>query len=191
MKRDEVVVAITGASGAPYAKRLVEYLSQRDYTVNLILSREGRKVLKHELGIGEEYFKGLRGVKIYDYRDFFAPISSGSYLIGVRGVVVLPCSTSTLCCVARGTVRNLIHRVCDVALKEGVKLVMVLREMPLSAIHLECALTLAKLGVVIMPASPGFYTKPKSLNELIDFVVGKTLDSLGIENELYRRWGAT
>lgn len=175
----KVVVAITGASGAAYGTRLLQVLRDNKIKTICIVSKAAELILKHE---GEE----LPG-KCYEEEDIEAPLSSGSYKFDA--MVIAPCSMKTLAAVANGYASNLITRCADVAIKEGRKLILVPRETPLSSIHLENMLKLAGTGVVILPAMPAFYPRPEKLQDLVDFVVGKVLDSLGIENELYWRWG--
>ncbi len=183
--KEPVALLITGASGSVYAVRAFEVLKER-YEVHVVMSKTAKYVMAYETGISEEFFK--KEAKTYDYTDFAAPISSGSYLCKFKGVMVIPCSMGTLGAVASGVAQNLIHRVCDTALKERVPLVMLVREMPYNAIHLENMLRLTHAGAIVMSASPGFYHKPKTLEESVDFVVGKVLDSLRIEHNIYKRW---
>lgn len=175
----KVVVAITGASGAAYGTRLIQVLNERKIETQCVVSEAAKIIIRHEGG-------EIPG-ECYDEGDIAAPLSSGSYRFDA--MVVVPCSMKTLAAIANGYASNLITRCADVAIKEGRKLVIVPRETPLSSIHLENMLKLAKIGVVILPAMPAFYPKPKKLRDMVDFVVGKILDSLGIENELYGRWG--
>ena len=182
------VLCITGASGSVYGIRLLEELS-RTGRVDVVISSAGATVLKEELSktlkdIREEFPKA----NFYGERDLTAPIASGSVLTNYEAVVVAPCSTSTLASVANGVNINLIHRVCEVALKERVRLVMLVREMPYSKVHLENMLKLTEAGAIVVPASPGFYHRPRTLEDLVNFVVGKVLDLLGLEHELYNRW---
>ncbi len=185
---DRFVLCITGASGAVYGYRILQVLSEFSY-VDVVVSGAGSIVLREELdkdlqGLKEEF----PSVKFHGEKDLTAPIASGSVLTGYRGVVVMPCSMSTLASVANGVNNNLIHRVCEVALKERVKLVMVVREMPYSRVHIENMLKVTDAGAIVTPASPGFYHRPGSLQEVVDFVVGKVLDQLGVKHELYKRW---
>jgi 4-hydroxy-3-polyprenylbenzoate decarboxylase len=178
-----ILVAVTGASGVIYAVRLLEVLREKKVETVCITSDAARKIMKHELdGKEAELFRGC-----YDEEDIEAPFSSGSY--GLRAMVVIPCSMKTLSAIANGYSSNAITRSADVVIKENGKLILVPRETPLSAIHLENMLKLARLGVTILPAMPAFYHKPKKVEDVVDFVVGKVLDSLGIENDLYKRWG--
>ena len=187
-----LVLCITGASGAIYAKHFLETALDLDLKVDCIVSNNAKGVISYELGIPFEDFKNKftsLGVHFHDAKNFFSPLASGSYLKRwVGAVVVLPCSVGTLGAVAGGVINNLIHRVCDAAIKEDVKLIMAIREMPLNAIHLENMLKLQRLGVKAFPISPAFYSKPKTLDELVNFTVGKIFDLLGIEHNLYKRW---
>ncbi len=183
------VLCITGASGAVYGYRLLEVLSE-DFELDVVVSSAGAIVLKEELGKKVEDLKAeFPQVRFWNEKNLTSPIASGSRLVKYRGVVVAPCSMSTLGAVANGVNNNLIHRVCEVALKERVKLVMLVREMPYSRVHIENMLKATDAGAVIMPASPGFYHRPETLEEIIDFVVGKVLDQLGVEHTLFKRWG--
>jgi flavin prenyltransferase len=191
-----VFLGITGASGAPYAARLLEALAAADCEVGVSASAAGIQVLATEL-YGEatlprdevlaRFTEGVEGVTIYDPTDYGAPYASGS--AKVDGYVICPCSMSTVGTIAAGAMANLIHRAASVALKENRRLVLVPRETPLSAIHLEGLLKLRQAGAVILFAAPGFYHGAESIDDLVDFVVGRCLDQLGLENALIRRWG--
>ena len=191
-------MGITGASGAPYAKRLLDVLVDADCEVGVCASRAGVEVLATELygdaGLprGEvlDRFLGDAGasVRLYAADDWSSPYASGS--ARVDAYVVCPCSMSTVGTLASGAMSNLIHRAASVALKERRRLVLVPRETPLSAIHLRGLATLNDAGAVILFAAPGFYHGPETIDDLVDFVVARCLDQLGVENELVRRWGA-
>ncbi len=194
-----LVVAITGASGSLYGLRLVQELLAAKKRVTLLLSRAGAEVLKHETGIDwcgaaatveaamRQHFGAGEELEHYSQDDFFAPVASGSS--APQAVVIAPCSMGTAARVAAGLSGNLIERVADVALKERRPLLLVPREAPLSSIHLENLLTLSRAGAQILPAMPAFYSRPQSIDDLVAFVVGKILDSLGIEHQLFPRWG--
>jgi len=181
-----LVVGVTGASGVVYAKRLLEVLKEKNIETHLIVSKTAEKIIKHELEMDRADFDKL-GRYRYREDEVDAPLASGSFKID--GMVIIPCSLKTLAGIASGYTDNLILRAADVTLKEKRKLVLVPRETPLSAIHLRNMLELAIIGVVILPAMPSFYHKPKSIHELVDFIVGKILDIFGIEHDLFRRWG--
>lgn len=190
-----IVLAITGASGAPYAVRLLEQLLAAARPVSLIVSDHGLRLLATEAGIttadalraavGAERWDRL--VRPFDDGDRGAAPASGSWLSG--GMVICPCSMGTLSAIAAGSSRSLVERAADVALKERRPLVVVPRETPLSAIHLENMLRLTRAGGVVLPASPGFYHRPTRLEELVDFVVARVLDHLGVGHALVPRWG--
>jgi flavin prenyltransferase len=192
-----VFLGITGASGAPYAARLVETLAAADCEVGISASNGGVEVLATELygdatlprdEVLARFTEGLGdAVTVYDPTDYRAPYASGS--ARVDGYVVCPCSMATVGTLATGAMANLIHRAASVALKEGRRLVLVPRESPLSSIHLEGLLRLRQAGAVILFAAPGFYHGASSVDDLIDFVVGRCLDQLGLDNQLVRRWG--
>ncbi|MFQ6041583.1 MAG: UbiX family flavin prenyltransferase [Candidatus Poribacteria bacterium] len=193
MKR--LIIAITGASGAIYAKRFLEILSQMDFEIHLTISEAGAVIIHNELDIEidltnfqPESLIGLatNNITYHHFSDITAPISSGSYK--TEGMAIVPCSMNTLGAIAAGISNNLIHRAADVCIKEKRKLVLVPRETPLSSIHLRNMLKLSKLGVCILPAMPGFYHKPHTIYEQVDFIVYKILDQFGIENNLIRRW---
>jgi 4-hydroxy-3-polyprenylbenzoate decarboxylase len=182
------VVCITGASGVIYGYRVLEELSRKSH-VEAVVSSSGETVLKEELGIGMgELTEKFPKVRFHSEKDFTSPLASGSFLSSFGGVLVVPCSTSTLGAVASGVNFTLIHRVCEVALKERVKLIMLVREMPYSRVHLENMIKLTEAGAIIMPASPAFYHRPKTLEDAVNFVIGKIFDSLGVEHDLYNRW---
>jgi 4-hydroxy-3-polyprenylbenzoate decarboxylase len=199
------ILAITGASGGVYAVRLLEVLLRAGQTVHVTVSPSGAAVLKQELGLevdlarfrpgmlltskadppGQQVYDG--SLHYYHYQDFFAPMASGSFLNA--GMVVCPCSGGTLSGIAHGASSNLIQRAADVQLKERRKLIVVPRETPLSSIHLENMRRIADAGGIVLPAMPGWYHGVQSLQDLIDFVVARILDQLGIEHQLMKRWG--
>ena len=196
----QISLAITGASGAPYALRLLAQLVAADYQVFLIISSAAKVVFATEEGLqipsGKElaanWFRKHFNAKqeqivLCGKEDWFSPVASGSS--APEQMIICPCSTGTLSAVARGACDNLIERAADVTIKERGQLILVPREMPLSTIHLENMLTLSKMGVTIMPAAPGFYHKPERIDDLVDFVVARILDHLGIEQALVSRWG--
>lgn len=192
-----LLVAITGASGSVYGLRLTAELLHANCRVSLLLSEPGRQVLNHETGLdwslepGERqqqvraYFSSER-ISCLDNGNLFAAVASGSN--PADAMVIAPCSMGTVGRVAAGLSETLLERAADVMLKERRPLLLVPRETPLSVIHLENLLRLARAGAVIIPAMPAFYHAPQSLADLVDFVVGKVLDQLGIEHEMFRRW---
>ncbi|QLG39710.1 MULTISPECIES: UbiX family flavin prenyltransferase [unclassified Paenibacillus] len=191
-----LVVGITGASGSIYGIRLIETLLDLEYTVHLVISNAGWRVLKEEMDwdvanrdrVLEEKFGGRAGSLIYHpVSDIGASIASGSFL--AEGMIIMPCSMGTLSSIAQGSSDNLMSRAADVMMKEGRTLILVPRETPLHAIHLENMLKLSRLGVRMIPAMPAFYYKPQTMDELILFLVGKVLDSLRIPHQLFTRWG--
>jgi len=192
-----LVMAITGASGAPYAVRLLERLLAADRHVWLIVSSHGLRLLRTELDIdsvdalrtrvGAAEWRRL--VTVYDDADRGAAPASGS--ARTAGMVVCPCSMGTLSAISVGASRSLVERAADVALKERRRLVLVPRETPLSAIHLQNMLRLSRAGATILPAAPGFYNKPTSVQDLVDFIVARVLDQLDVEHALVKRWGSS
>ena len=226
MKRN-IIVAITGASGATYAVRLIEVLVAGGADVHLTISPSARSVLKHELDLtvnlsqfhpamlmlgdahsGDEKLRAIRalagissdasnvlstgsgepGEIIYhNYRNYMAPIASGSFI--TDGMVICPCSSGTLGAIVHGTTTNLIHRAAEVQLKERRKLILVPRETPLSLVHIKNMKLAVEAGAIVLPAMPGFYHGVTSIQDLIDFVVARICDQLGVANSLVRRWG--
>jgi len=204
MAANDLVLAMTGASGAPYGVRLLEVLLRAGRTVHLTLSPAAVQVIEQELDrkVRLESFslKDLLGeaaegvgpaspgqVQYHDYRDFHAGIASGSFL--TAGMVICPCSMGTAAAIAHGLSQNLIHRAADVHLKERRRLILVPRETPLGLVELRNLTACVEAGAVVLPAMPGFYTRPVSLQDAIDFVVGRICDQLGVTHHLFRRWG--
>jgi len=188
MREKHLIVAITGASGAAYARMLLRTLSQEDIRIHLVASQAGKSV--YALETGKSLEDDLpQGVSFYDENDFTAPFASGSFLS--RGMVVVPCSMGTLAAVANGFSRNLIHRAADVCLKEGRRLVVVPRETPLNSIHLRNMLRLSKAGGIILPAMPGFYHQPQNVDDLVRFVVARIMDQLRMSQNLLPAWGSS
>jgi 4-hydroxy-3-polyprenylbenzoate decarboxylase len=200
MAATDLVVALTGASGSPYGVRLLEVLLRAGRTVHLTLSPAAVQVVEQELGrrvrldrfelrdlLGEAADAAAAGqVHYHDYRDFRAGIASGSFL--TAGMVICPCSMGTAAAVAHGLSQNLIHRAADVHLKERRKLVLTPRETPLGVVQLRNLTLCAEAGAVVLPAMPAFYTRPQSLQDVIDFIVGRICDQLAVEHGLLRRW---
>lgn len=189
-----VIVAITGASGAPYAVRLVRALAELSQPTWLIVSGHGYRLLATETGIADQaalrVAVGASGwdahVRVFEDGDRGALPASGS--VRTRGMVVCPCSMGTVAAIAAGTSRSLVERAADVVLKERRKLVLVPRETPLSQIHLENLLRVTQAGAVVLPAAPGFYHQPQSISDLVDFVVARVLDQLDLDHAVGRRW---
>lgn len=193
---DTIAVAITGASGAPYGVRLVELLLQAGVPVELVLSDTAVQVLRQECNLdwGGQPAERVRGhyqvgadrLRVYHNRDWLAPLASGSG--GPRAMVVCPCSMGNLAAIATGRAENLIQRGADVMLKEGRPLVLVPRETPYNAIHLQNMLQVQRAGAIILPASPGFYHRPQQVADLVDFVAARILDRLGVAQGLAPAW---
>lgn len=186
-----ITLAITGASGAPYAVRLLGALGRAAVPVRLIVSSTGWRLLREETDIDDaDALRARTGdwsrVVLYDNEDRGATPASGS--APSRGMVVCPCSMGTLASIAQGTTRSLIERAADVVLKERRPLVLVPRETPYSTIHLENLLRLSRAGAIVLPASPGFYHGPDTVGDLVDFIVGRVLSQFGIEHEIGPRW---
>lgn len=191
------IIGITGASGVVYGVELCRELLRQGIGVHLIVTDAGWRVLKDELGwnasdrVAEATVQlggGPGKLTLHPVRDVGAAVASGSFL--TAGMVIVPCSMGTLSAVARGASDNLLERAADVVMKEGRPLLLVPRETPLHAIHLENMLMLARLGVKIIPAMPAFYQQPRTLQDAVSFMVGKVLDMMGVEHDMYTRWGA-
>ena len=179
-----IIVAITGASGVVYGKRLLEVLKGKS-EVHLIISKASDTLIEYELETTKKQLEELAN-HVYDEDDFSSPLASGSFV--TDAMIIIPCSMKTLAGIAHGYSENLILRAADVILKEKRKLILVPRETPLNPIHLRNLLKLSLQGVMIIPAMPAFYHKPKTIEDLVDFIIGKVLDSLGIDHELFKRW---
>ena len=197
MAANDLVLAMTGASGAPYGLRLIDVLLQAGLTIHLTISpaavevlwqETGRKLSLDKLDINDLLGKPAKTdqIQYHHYQDFRAGIASGSFL--TAGMVICPCSMGTAAAIAHGLSQNLIHRAADVHLKEKRKLVVVPRETPLHSIQLRNLAVIAEMGGVVLPAMPAFYTKPKSMDDMIDFVVGRICDQLGVAHQLFARW---
>ncbi len=184
MKGDSrIVVGITGASGTVLAARLLESLS--DFERHLIISDGAKRVMAAETSLTLEDFSNL-AEHVYDDSDLAAPVSSGSFRF--RSFVIIPCSNTTLARIAAGMADTLITRIAAVSIKERRRMVIVPREMPLSSIYIENMLKVSANGVIVAPAMPGYYTKPKTADDMINFVVSRVLDLMGIDNDLSERW---
>ncbi|MDI6619428.1 MAG: flavin prenyltransferase UbiX [Clostridiales bacterium] len=185
------IIGITGASGSIYGVRLAEEVLKRKNDVFLVITENGERVMEYETGYGlSDVIKRLSetgNINLCGIHDIFAPIASGSFK--VDGMAVVPCSMGTMGCLANGISLNLLDRAADVCIKEKRKLVLVPRETPLNTIHIENMLKLSKCGVDIIPAAPGFYNKPESIDDMVNFITGKVLEHLGMENDLYKKWG--
>jgi len=180
-----IIVGITGASGGIYGVRLIEVLKDAGCEIHAVVSDPGWQVLEYECGITRSDIASKVDF-LYDVNNIAACIASGSFK--TDGMVVVPCSMRTLGGIANGIADNLLGRAADVMLKEGRKLILVPRETPFNAIHLANMLKLAQLGVKIVPACPGFYHRPANLQEVIDMMVGKICDTIGVDHDLFTRW---
>ena len=188
MTIESAFVGITGASGAPYVVRLIEALVDNYVYVEVCASEMGEKVLAYEMsGFSTKKLAEAYGVKRYAPDDLFAPPASGTSV--PNATVIAPASVATLGNIANGTGTNLLHRVADVALKERKRLVILEREMPYSLVHLRNMTAITEAGGIVVSAAPGFYNHPQTLDDLVDFVVGKVLDIMNVEHELVERWG--
>ena len=194
-------IAISGASGAPYALRLLQALTKGGHSIYLTISGDGLSILNDETGMMlkgsetdiqyalEKHLEAKEGqITYFDEDNMYAPIASGS--VKVDAMVVIPCSMKALASIAHGFASNLIERAADVMLKEKRKLIIVPRETPLSVIHLRNMLSLAEAGCQVIPAMPAFYHHPKRVSDMVDFIAGRVLDSMGVENDLSPRWGS-
>lgn len=196
----EVTLAFAGASGAPYGLKLLEQLLKANCQVSVVISPAGHMVIHDETDLElpgnpqkiaeylTQYYQAAEGqIKVYGKDQWSSPLASGSG--APKTMIVCPCSAGCLSAIAVGASNNLLERAADVVIKEQGKLILVVREMPLSVIHLEHMTALARLGVCIMPASPGFYFRPQSVDDLVDFTVARILDQIGIAHQLSERWG--
>ncbi|MBI3529898.1 MAG: UbiX family flavin prenyltransferase [Betaproteobacteria bacterium] len=199
-KPETITLAFTGASGMPYGVRLLECLLKAEVRVYLLYSSAAQIVARQEMDLplpprakdAAEFFSGRFGaepgqLQAFGREEWFAPVASGSN--PADAMVICPCTMGTLAAIAAGMADNLIERAADVALKEARKLVLVPRETPLSAIHLENMLRLSRAGAIILPANPGFYHHPRTAQDLVDFVVARILDHVGVQHSLMPRWG--
>ena len=189
----DYVIGITGASGSIYGVRLIQELALRKHAVHVAITAAGKEVMKEELGVSgfrkmdKLGLSKIRGnIKIWENDSFEAPFMSGSN--APKAVIVIPCSVGKLAAIANGISSNLLERTADVALKEKRQLILVVRETPLSLIHLENMVSAARAGAQILPAMPAFYHHPKTVDDMVNFVVGKILNLLRIEHKLFRRW---
>jgi 4-hydroxy-3-polyprenylbenzoate decarboxylase len=201
MAVNDLVLALTGASGAALGVRLLDVLLTAGRTIHLTISPAGAEVLTQEMDrcvqlnkfvladvVGEAAGRVAPGqVHYHHYRDFQAPIASGSFLTG--GMVICPCSMGTAAAIAHGLSQNLIHRAADVHLKERRRLILVPRETPLHLVQLRNLASCAEAGAVVLPAMPAFYTRPQTLQDAVDFIVGRICDQLGVPHRLFSRWG--
>lgn len=197
-----LVLGISGASGAVYGFSFLKFFLQNNFKIDLVLSKNAAEVALHELELN---LKGLdltqskeailellncgdfaENLTLWDEANIAANISSGSYK--TQGMIIAPCSMGTLANIAAGTSNNLLARAADVTLKERRKLILVVRETPLNTIHLRNMCSLSEIGAVILPAAPGFYQKPKTIQDQVNFILGKTLDVVGVDHELFKRW---
>jgi 4-hydroxy-3-polyprenylbenzoate decarboxylase len=198
--KEKITVAITGASGSAYALRLIECLVAANFQIYVLCSSAARVVFDTEVGLkvpaspdaatkffSEKFKAKASQITFFGKEQWFSPVASGS--AAPKKMIVCPCSTGTLAAISQGMSDNLIERAADVVIKERGQLIMVVRETPFSTIHLQNMLTLSQMGVTVMPAAPGFYHQPTSINDLIDFMVGRMLDHLGIEQSIMPRWG--
>lgn len=198
--KEKITIAITGASGSAYALRLIECLIAADYQLYVLCSSAARVVFDTEVNLKlpsspsaagefltEKFTAKPEQITFFGKEEWFSPVASGS--AAPKKMIVCPCSTGTLAAISQGMSDNLIERAADVVIKERGQLILLPRETPYSTIHLQNMLTLSQMGVTIMPASPGFYHNPTSINDLVDFMVGRILDHLNIEQSIMPRWG--
>lgn len=184
-RKRRIIVGVSGASGAIYAYRLIQVLADSGIEVHFVASKAGLEVLEYECGLAMVQLTQMVH-KIYDVNRIDSAIASGSF--PCESMVIVPCSMKTLGSLANGIAGNLLTRAADVTLKEGRKLVLVTRETPVHAIHLENMLKLSHAGARIVPACPGFYHRPQTIEELVDMLVGKICDTLNVDNDLFERW---
>ncbi len=184
----EIVVGISGASGVAYAVRLLRVLREKGIIIHLVITDSAAKIIELETDFLLKDVQDLAD-HVYASSDFTAPFASGSHLFDA--MIVIPCSMGTLSAIACGSSDSLITRAADVCLKEKRKLIIVPRETPLGLVQLRNMVTAAQAGAIVLPACPAFYSRPRSLDDLVDVLVGRVLDLLGVENDLYRRWQGT
>lgn len=198
--KGKITLAITGASGSAYAMRLLECLVAANYQIYVLCSSAARVVFDTEIDLklpsspdaassffSEKFNAKPEQITVFGKEQWFSPVASGSS--APKQMIICPCSTGTLAAISQGMSDNLIERAADVVIKERGQLILVPRETPFSTIHLQNMLSLSQMGVTIMPAAPGFYHKPQSIDDLIDFMVGRMLDHLDIEQKIMPRWG--
>lgn len=201
ISNERILVGVTGASGVIYAERLVQVLLTKVERIYLVITETGRQVVKHELRPNEQTFSLFHAVdgelrsdeerkiiRIFRNEDLFAPIASGSSV--PSKMIILPCSMGTVARINHGVSSNLLERAADVCLKQGIKLIICPRETPFNTIHLTNLLNLSRMGVQILPAMPAFYQHPRSMDDLIDFIAGRSLEALNISHDLYRPWNS-
>jgi 4-hydroxy-3-polyprenylbenzoate decarboxylase len=189
----DYVIGITGASGSIYGVRLIQELASRKHHIDIVITPAGKQVMKEELGVKDfekidrlGLFKIKGNIKIWENDDFEAPFMSGSN--APEAVVIIPCSVGKLSAIANGISSNLLERMADVAIKERKQLILVVRETPLSLIHLENMVKVARAGAQILPAMPAFYHQPKKIDDIVNFIVGKVLNLLKIDHQLFKGW---
>lgn len=189
----DFIVGITGASGSIYGIRLIEELLKKNHFINVVITDAGKEVMKEEIGeeditslMKKRNAKLMNNIKVWENNDFEAPFMSGSNAFDA--VIIIPCSVGKLAAIANGISNNLLERAADVALKENKQLILVIRETPLSLIHLENMVKIARAGAKILPAMPAFYHHPQSVDDIVNFVVGKVLNLLNIKHKLFRPW---
>ncbi len=185
-EKKRLIVALTGSSGVIYGIRLLEILRIiKEFETHLIISATAKKLIEYETKLNIKDIESLSDI-VHDVNDLFSPISSGSFI--TSGMVVAPCSIKTLSSIANSFSDNLITRAADVCLKEGRKLVLLVRETPLHIGHITLMLRVAQAGAIIMPPTPSFYIHPESIDDIVNYTVGKVLDQFGVHTEIYRRW---
>lgn len=182
----EIVIGISGASGVQYGIRLLKVLADMKIRTHLVISKSAKQIIQIETDYSPLEVEELAS-KVYGEKDFTASIASGSHMFD--GMIIAPCSMKTLGSIANGISDSLMTRAADVCLKEGRKLILMTRETPLSRIHLENMLRAQQAGAVILPACPGFYSKPQTIEDLVNIMAGRALDHIGVDNDLYKRWG--
>ncbi len=186
MVSKRIIVGITGASGVVYGVRLVQVLGEADSEIHLIVSEAARTIMEHEMNADDFSKISKLSHAVYDDADYAAPISSGSFMND--GMIIAPCSAKTLAAIANGFGATLISRAADVCLKERRRLVVLFRETPVNLAHIENMAMITKMGGIVLPPVPAFYTRPKSIDDIILHSIGKTLDLFGIKHTLYTRW---